>query len=370
MSLRVADITDLGVAKQVATLALAENERLYTRLEALTKQLAALSGAKAPEQLELELLRIHEQMMALQRRAFAASSEKRPRDQDAAPSKPEPPDSVREQKKLPLEEHVHELAPGERCCAGCGREMVEWSGQHEEVEEVDVVRRVFVLKKHVRMKYRCRCGGSPKLAPGPPRLPGGGRYSVDFAIEVAVAKLLDHTPLERQVRIMRREGLDIDSSTLWEQCERLARVLGLAAAAIRQYVVQALVVHADETPWYMLKKGRQKQWLWSISCLDAAFYRIDPSRGHQVIAELLDGFEGLLVVDGYQAYGTAARALGGRIRLALCWAHARRALVEAQETYPEASEALDLIGEMFLIERDLPDWECITDERLQHRRSP
>jgi hypothetical protein len=90
MSLRVADITDLGVAKQVATLALAENERLYTRLEELTKQLAALKGTKAPEQLELELLRIREQMMALQRRAFAASSEKRPRDSETRDGKGKP----------------------------------------------------------------------------------------------------------------------------------------------------------------------------------------------------------------------------------------------------------------------------------------
>ncbi|MDB4991427.1 MAG: hypothetical protein JWN04_6605 [Myxococcaceae bacterium] len=45
--------------------------------------------------------------------------------------------------------------------------------------------------------------------------------------------------------------------------------------------------------------------------------------------------------------------------------HARRPLVEAEESYPEASEALDLIGELFVIERDLPDWQCITDERLQ-----
>jgi hypothetical protein len=26
--------------------------------------------------------------------------------------------------------------------------------------------------------------------------------------------------------------------------------------------VQALVVHADETPWHTLKKKRQMQWLW------------------------------------------------------------------------------------------------------------
>ncbi|MDB4986269.1 MAG: hypothetical protein JWN04_1447, partial [Myxococcaceae bacterium] len=123
-----------------------------------------------------------------------------------------------------------------------------------------------------------------------------------------MAKYLDHTPLERQVRIMRREGLDIDSRTLREQCERLARALELTGTAIRQYVVQACVMHCDETPWYMLKKGRQKQWMWSISRHDAALYRIDPSRGHQDIVELLDGFEGLVVVNGYQAYGTAARA--------------------------------------------------------------
>jgi transposase len=324
MSLRVADITDLGIAKQVATLALAENERLYARLAALTKQLAELEGKKSPEQQELELLRIKEQMMALQRRTHGASSERRPRDSDAAPAKAEPPSGPREQKKLPLEEHVHELALGERCCATCGCEMVEWNGQHEEAEEVDVVRRVFVLRKHIRKKYRCRCGASPKLAPGPLRLPGGGRYALDFAIEVAVSKWLDHAPLERQVRVMRREGLDIDSSRLWEQTERLARVLGPTAEAIRAYVVEASLVHADETPWYMLKKGRQKQWLWSISRSDAAFYRIDPSRGHRVVLELLDGFEGVLVVDGYAAYGAAAKVLGGRVRIATCWSHAAR----------------------------------------------
>ena len=37
------------------------------------------TSAAPSKQLELELLRIQEQMMALQRRMFAASSEKRPR---------------------------------------------------------------------------------------------------------------------------------------------------------------------------------------------------------------------------------------------------------------------------------------------------
>jgi transposase len=365
VSLRIEAINDLGIAKQVAELAVAENARLYRRLEALAKENAELKGEDGDKQLELELLRIKEQMAALQHRMFGASSEKRSRDKDGEPRSPEPPSGPREQRHLPVEEHVHQLGPGDRCCGTCGKEMSEWAGQDEEVEEVDVVQRQFVLKRHIRKKYRCKCGAAPVRASGPLRLPGGGRYSLDFAIEVAVGKWSDHAPLERQVRIMRREGLDVDSSTLWEQAERLTRVLGLTYLAIREYVVSKEVVHADETPWYMLKKGRKKHWVWSIGCKDAVFFRVDPSRGHHVIVEMLDGFEGVLVVDGYQAYGAAAKALKGKVETAICWAHARRKLVEAEESYPEASEALDLMGEMFLIERDLPDWHAVTDPTLR-----
>jgi len=102
-------------------------------------------------------------------------------------------------------------------------------------------------------KYRCACGAGPGTLAGPPSLPGGGRHALDFAIEVEVSKWSDHAPLQQQVRIMRREGLDVDSSTLWEQAERIARVLGPTYEAMRGHVVAGDVVHGDETPWYMLK---------------------------------------------------------------------------------------------------------------------
>lgn len=118
------------------------------------------------------------------------------------------------------------------------------------------VRREFVLKKLRGLKYRCRCVASPKLAQCPLRLPGGGRYALDFAIESAVAKYLDHTPLERQVRIMRREGLDIDSSTLWEQCGRLcarARAHRRSDSGVRRPGARCArgrdpLVHVEEGP--------------------------------------------------------------------------------------------------------------------------
>lgn len=366
--LRIDDIEDLALARQVAQLLEKENARLHARVESLIRENATLRGEEGSKQLNLELLRLQEQMKALQQRMFGASSERRAREPgDAEKAKPKPPDGVREQKSLPLEECTHELPEDERLCKKCGKKLAECAGESDDFEEVDVIERRFVRRKHRRKIYGCECD-KQTIAPGPLRLPGGGRYSLDFAVEVAFEKWCAHSPLERQVRIMLGQGLDISSNTLWEQAERLARVLGPTYSLLREYVASSCLVHADETPWYLLDKGRSKWWVWSISRHDAVFYRVDPSRGHEVIVEMLEGFEGALVSDGYSAYRAARKALAARgiaITLSDCWSHARRAFVEAEASYPECAEAIRLIGELFLIERELPCWEIIEDPVLR-----
>ena len=124
MALRIEDIKDVDVAKQVALLAVAENDRLHKRLEAMVKEMAALKGESGAKQLELELLHLKEQMAALQHRMFAASSEKRPRDKDGKDKAPRGPVEPRKQRFLKLEEQVHELSGGERACSSCGDPML------------------------------------------------------------------------------------------------------------------------------------------------------------------------------------------------------------------------------------------------------
>ena len=71
-----------------------------------------------------------------------------------------------------------------------------------------------MLVRHKRKKYRCSCGGCVETAPRPEELIPGGRYTINFAVGVAIAKYADHLPLERQVRIMKRQCLSVDSQTL------------------------------------------------------------------------------------------------------------------------------------------------------------
>jgi transposase len=363
---RIEHITDLETARQVAKLLEKENTRLHDRVHALTLELAAARGQEGQAQYEIELVRLQEQMAWLQKKLFAASSEKQPQAAagPAGREKATPPEGRREQKTLPIELEKHVLDEADRTCVGCGKTVCEWADQSEDSEEITTIERRFVLKKHMRKKYRCTCGAAPVTAEGPLRMPGGGLYSLDFAIDVAFSKYGLHMPLERQARWMMQQGLDMSSSTLWDQIEKLARVLTLSYDALRPYVVSSELVHGDETRWRMLSKGGKTWWVWCVGRKDAVYYRIEPTRGHEVVVDILDGFSGILMVDDYVAYQTAKKLLPN-MTIVLCWSHSRRGFVEALDAYPECKQAIDIIGELFAIERDLPDWQVIKDPRLR-----
>jgi transposase len=353
--LGLATETDLERLRQMALLLEAENARLHRRLVALTRALAASTGA-AHAQLELELQRLQEQLAARTRALFGASSERRgPGEEEDPPGPPAPRrgHGPREQATLPLVEVVHTRPDETAPCPQCGGALAPWKDQYEDAEEVDVVERSFRLVRHRRQKYRCRCGACLVTAPGPAKLVPGGRYSVDFAVGVAVAKYLDHLPLARQVRQMARLGLAVDTQTLWDQLLALSQHLTPTYAALGAYVRTAPVLGADETTWQLMEPGRSKTWwVWALCRPDAVVYHLLGTRSAAGAATVLGDYHGIVVCDGYAAYqALAKRGAGDRagptITLAHCWAHVRRQYVEAEPAYPPAAEGLALIGQLY-----------------------
>jgi transposase len=222
---------------------------------------------------------------------------------------------------------VHLLDEADKICSQCGAGLHVWKDQYEASEEIDVIDVKYVLKKHLRQKYRCTCGACIETAPGPTKLFAGARYSVDFAINVAIAKYADHLPLDRQVKMMARHGLDIESQTLWDQLNALAGVLEPTNAALSAYVLQQPVIGADETTWRMMsgtgKKtgGDAKKWqVWLAAAPNAVTYQIQDSRSAEAARNLLGNYAGTVVCDDYNAY-KALRKRGGCFQLAHCWAH-------------------------------------------------
>jgi transposase len=353
------------VLRQVALLQRVENEKLQRRIGELVARLAELEGRDASAALQLELVRLQEQLARANQKLFGRSSEQRPAASDdgttneAAPpaAAPRRGHGPRAQPALPGVEVVHTLDPADRACTACGGALGAWEGQFEESEEIDVVAASYRVVHHRRQKYTCRCGGCVETALGPAKLVPGGRYSIDFAVAVAVAKYLDHLPLARQVRQMARAGLAVDTQTLWDQLAALARPLGPTYEALHAHVLAAPVLGADETVWPLLEKGGAKRWYaWSVSAPDAVFYRVDPSRSARAAAEILRDYRGIVVCDGYGAYATLAAPSrdgpGPGFTLAHCWAHVRRKLFECEPAFPEAAEALALIGQLYDVEAE------------------
>ncbi len=359
--LRIEEIRDADTLRQVAVLLERENHRLHDRLQQLTSELAHLRGqGAAAAQTHLAFLR---ELLAQRERAlFGDSSEKRSRTDEGLRPPPAPPTGhgPKAQPTLPLVEQRHTLSDAERTCTQCGGTLTELRGQTEDADEVTVVERQFVLVRHRRQKYRCRCNGCVATAPGPLRLATrpdarGARYSPEFAIEVAVSKYADHLPLERQVRIMRREGLVVDSQTLWDQLATVAEVLRPTYEALGQYVLEAPIVGADETWWRLMERPVAKRWwVWSVTREDAVVYRILETRSQQAARDMLAGYTGIIMADGYGAYAALARA-GPGITLAHCWAHVRRKFIEAEPHYPEPCRtALELITQLYAVEHEVP----------------
>ena len=347
---------DIERLRQVATLLDRENLRLHQRLQKLTSEIARLKGQDASA-LQLELAELQELLAQREQRLFGRSSERRSRGEKATPEEPiaQRGHGPTAQPSLPTLEQLQELPEEKRECSVCGGHLCEMSGQFEESEEITVIQRQFRLVRHRRQKYRCQCNGNVTTAPGPRKLIAGGRYSPEFAVEVAVSKYLDHAPLERQVRAMERQGLQVTSQTLWDQLDALARHLEPTYEALGQQALAASVLHADETRWPMLSKGSVSPWwVWCVLGNETVFYRILGSRSAKAAHSVLQGFHGVVLTDGYGAYQSLARGRPG-FTLAHCWAHVRRKFVEAELQYANRCEpALDLIGELFAIEREVP----------------
>lgn len=368
----------------------AEIASLRAQVDQALARLRTLKG-KAKEDEQRRLAHLKELLAQREKALFGDSSEKRDssagQDQGggaagaanaagaagAAPPVDKPPRQGhprRAQKALETVPVIHDLDDADKQCPKCGAILEEMVGQYEESEEIDVIARLFRILQHKRKKYRCRCNSCLETAPGPQKLRPGARYSIEFAIDVAINKYLYHLPLERQVRMMFEAGLEVDSQTLWDQISCLAQLNKDLPARLLAYILTQPCVGADETHWrYLGSRGQEevsRRWyIWSVCCDHAVVHRLFDTRGHAAAAELLGGYSGVVMADGYAVYAKLQADAEIPFVLVHCWAHARRKVLDAEKFYPVPAKALlNLIDELFRIECLVPD-AVSTHDRLR-----
>jgi transposase len=369
--LSIEQIRDIEQLRQIALLLEREVEYLLGRIRKLTEQLAQATGSDAGKlQQEIELLQ--QQLDRRTRELYGTSSEKRPaakQPSDDESKKKRRGHGPRPQPNLPIIEEIHELDEADTICPRCGKPLKELAGQYEESDEIDVIHKEYKIVRHKRKKYVCECGEVVETALGPRKLIPGGRYSVDFAVDVAIDKYSDHLPLARQVKQMARAGLEVDAQTLWDQLWAMHGHLRPTYEALHDYILSSPVIGADETKWRLLG-GSKLWWAWSVTRQDAVLYLIQPTRSAEGAEQVLKNYHGIVVADGYSAYGALEtqkqlRILDGPcFTLAKCWAHARRKFVECEPHVPEeAGKALEILGRLYKVEAEAAKQTADMNER-------
>jgi transposase len=250
------------------------------------------------------------------------------------------------------------------CCGGALHVIGE-----DRSEQLDIVPSQLRVKVVCRPRYACRaCEGAVVQAPAPERPIDGGMATEALIAHVVVSKFCDSLPLYRQAQMLKRQGIALDRSTLSTWVGRACWWLTPLYELVLGTVLSSDKVFADETTLPVLDPGRGKTKtgrLWCYAVDDrpwagpthpaAAYVYSEDRRGEHPIAHLA-AFRGTLQVDGYAGFGNLVEARqDASIKLACCWAHARRPFYEfySSTESPLAAEVLARIAKLYEIEGDI-----------------
>ena len=128
------------------------------------------------------------------------------------------------------------------------------------------------------------------------------------------------------------------------------RYLSILYGYLHQKLYGSHVIHADETPVLVSKENRTSgkqhyMWVYRTGKLSGdhpiVLYEYQPSRNAGHPRAFLKDFHGICVTDGYQVYHTIEKERED-LKIAGCWAHARRRFDEALKALPKEKQEKSL----------------------------
>ena len=331
-----------------------EIERLVLLVEKLQRMLFGTKSEKVLRQIEqLEFQLEDLQAASALEEAHAVSPAERP-----VPAKP-----FRRQLPAHLPREVHTHMPSHEACPDCGGRLRELG--EDVAEMLEYVRACFKVIRHVRPKLSCDACDRIVQAPAPSRPIDRGLAGPGLLAHVLVSKYADHQPLYRQSEIYAREGVDLDRSTLAGWVGATSELLAPLVDAVRDHVMAAGKLHADDTPVPVLAPGNGKTKtgrLWTYVRDDrpsgdgtapAVWFAYSPDRKGENPRQHLRFYKGALQADAYSGFHHLYE--GGNIYEVACWAHARRKFHEIHIAHPSptTTEAIERIAALYAIEAEI-----------------
>lgn len=200
-------------------------------------------------------------------------------------------------------------------CPHCKNKLPKPSHVEKEIiEEIPKPQPVRVIQYSIS-HYDCkRCGRH--VVANHPDCPKGGRFGNNTLTHVALMKYEDRLPYRKIQHALKRQfDLDVTPSSIFDFTRRVSDAVRNEYDSILRRVRQSEVVYVDETS---IKVNRKKYWIWVFVTGTETLVVVRSSRGKDVLDEVLGGYQGVIVCDGWKVYRTFTT------NLQRCWAHLLR----------------------------------------------
>jgi transposase len=280
---------------------------------------------------------------------------------------------------LPRREVVHDLSDAEKLCPCCGLPRVCIGEQT--AEQLDLEPAKFFVLRTLRKCYACR-NCDPQSVPAEPRIQTAGPPQVGpiakglcgpgLLAHCVTAKYADHVPLHRLAGQLARSGVKVARSTLGGWLAGAAELLTPLVKLMHQRLLLSRVIHGDDTGVKLRVAGADrtsKAHLWAcIGDADYPYVVFDFTADYTASGpeEFLGDYQGYLQADALAQYEGLYRQ---GVKHVGCWAHARRKFVTAWEAKDErASRALELIRQLYAVERELPPLLPPSDDPVKQQQ--
>lgn len=204
-----------------------------------------------------------------------------------------------------------------------------------------------------------------------------------LAADIINAKYNLDVPLYRYAKYLNSQGIPLSDMDLTNYVKRSDEILKPLYEAIKDRLINqtAHVIHSDETPLevldYLKNEHRKNGYIFAYvsSYYDNPIYLYDFNKTRETdkTKELLDGYKGYIVTDGYAGYDELAKR---GIKIQRCFAHIRRKFYDIVKILPDelkrvsaANEMVKRIDKLFEVEAKLKASNKSPLEILEIRKS-
>ena len=354
---------------------------LQTQLSSTQTQLS-LTQTKL-QQYRDKIIRLLEQLKLKNRKIFSSSSEKTAalcgelpffnepeaiHDEldEAEKQQPEPSYRAKKQKghkekvlkDLPVEIENVKLDEAQQICSCCGNPMHEM-GFDEREELIPITEyKVRVIREY---KYSCRyCEKNAEKvkivkAKGSKSVIEKSYASAEMLSHIIGQKFFNASSLYRIERSLSLDGIDVSRQTMSNWLIYIYKnYLSHYYDYLHKELLKQEIIQADETTVQVLREknrnAKQKSYMWvyrtSGNAPEIILFDYQMSRESENVLAFLKNFNGKYIQsDGFEGYGKVIKKWSEKdkdgnpvkeVKLAGCWAHARRKFVEAVELLPAA----------------------------------